>query len=276
MANKKSEIKSLNFKQASELKTSEFNRTLSLEHVARLMTDMMNNFESFGPIIISQRGTIIDGAHRREAFLNCMKQGKIPADSKLLVKVNEVSPEEEQDLIRRTNSHTKNWVMSDYVKSNIAAGNDSIKKMAEWCSTRELCINSHRKTDPIKYTFGVAFLLGKLNGNLIKDSSFSLTEDDIQIGTEIYDEINELRKILKWDVPVNRYDYWAVAWRTARQWHPFDVWKKEFKRMANQLHREIPYTKKGFSTMLGYIDSAINRNEPGKKKPGRPKKIREA
>lgn len=261
----KSTIKELNASQAAQLNLSAFNRELKQEHVAELMSDMMHNFQAFGPITVSERNTIIDGAHRREAFVNCVTQGKLPSDSKLLVKVISVPVEEEQDLIRKTNSHTKSWTMPDYVKANIAAGNDSIKKLAEWCSTRELCLNEFRKKDRIKYTYGLAFLTGKKNVGDIQNNTLKLSDEDIELGTAIYDEINELRQIIKWEIPNNRFDYWAMLWRDARNWHPFAEWRKEFKKQAKTLQREIPYNMASFSKFLAALDSSISHNAPKKK-----------
>lgn len=259
MKKTKSNIQELNAAEVENLQLSVYNRAINNDHVARLSTAMSNNFSSFGPITVSDRGVIIDGAHRRLAFLNAVKKGFIPADSTLKVMYISVSPEEERKLIQTTNSNSKNWTMTDYVRSNIAAGSDSLRRLVEWAEKKELCINDRRNNDRIKYSFASTFIMGRRQDDALRQGTLEITDEQLAVADEIHDEINELRQILGWSIPAVRYDHWAQVWHEMRKLHTFKEWKAEIKLQKKALQNQIPYTIRGFEQFLGSLDSSINR-----------------
>lgn len=252
-------IKELSVAQAEKLQLSKYNRELRPEHVASLATGYVENFTLMPPIQITTKNIIIDGAHRREAFINAAKSGRIDPKSKLTVIVVEANPEDEKRFIMKANTNAKNYTLPDYINMNVADGIDDYKLLEDWCRNHELCVSTAHRKFRLKHAFGCAFLLGRRNDNALRSGGLKITPEDIEMGNIIYNEINELRMILGWPVATIRYDIFAQVWRDIRENHEFSEWKKEFKNQAPNIRLQIPYTIRGFNQFLDSINGAIDR-----------------
>lgn len=252
-------IKRLTLAQAKKLNLSRFNRDVRPEHVAKILTGMTENFDLIPPIRVSTDNIILDGTHRLRAYLTGMEQGKLPANTTIPVIFVKSTPEEEMEFIKKTNSGTKPYILSDYVKMNMEAGSDSISKLDKWCSERELCINQKHTFNRVKYAYGAAFLLGKRSDASLKNGTFELTKEDIKTGTKIYNEINELRTILGWPSNSVRYDIWAKVWRDMRDKHSFTEWKNVFETQKKAISARTPYSVKGFIDLLNAVSSMAGK-----------------
>lgn len=227
-------IKKLSYKQVKEnLKQSPYNRDINDRHVAECLAGMISNPELIPPIIVSKETDhIIEGLHRNIAFLLGIERGVLPASLKLDVKYISCPPEKELEMIRECNRHTRKYRGNDYVTMHIKAGSESIKALDEWCAKRELCVDSRFTENRVMHSVGTAFLTGKDHREALIAGTFTLTDDDIEFGTMLYDEVNELRKILGWPSTACSYDIFAKVWRDMRGMHDFDTWKKAFAKHA--------------------------------------------
>lgn len=258
-------IKHITYNEAQNLKLSEYNREVIAPHVAEVISGMCKNFDTIPPITVTDYGVILDGQHRREAFVTAIKQKKLPMSTKLPVNIIKCKPEEEKELIKDLNSHTKQYILKDYIKMH-EQDCEGIQLLNEWCKDKELCINTHYTENRIKHAFGASFLVGNRSDSALRNGTLVITPEDIELGTQIYNEINEIRNILGWEIPSIRYDLMAKVWRDCREDHPFKEWKREFKDQAKHIRRQIPYSVRGFNQFFDAINSAIGRKAKKKAK----------
>lgn len=255
------EIKMISLAEAKKLRLSEFNRDIRQSHVARMLSQLINSPETMAIIEVTDYGVVLDGSHRLMAFIAGREQGSLPKNVKLVARVNHINPEQERELVMAMNSGNKPYVLEDYVKMSVKGGNESVSRLMEWCSDKELCRNSHYGEGKVKPAFGAAFLVGKRCDSALKRGTFELTPEDIETGTAIYNEIDALRTELGWPAAGIHYDIWAKVWRDYRDSHSFDEWRNEFATQKRVLSLRTPSSVAGFRDFLRAVSDSISRKQ---------------
>ena len=262
------EFKFLTYDEVKNLKNVKSNRNVRREYINQMKTDMVDDMPFFQPIQITTHNVCTDGQHRSISFMELIEAGLLPADSVLPAQVIKCKPGEEINIIRKINSRHHNWGLDDYVKSNIAQGDPSCIKLVKWCEEHFLCINERKKDgNNIKYAFGVAFMTGKAQREALRDNKLILTDADLELGNEIYNEIDTIRQILNWENRNIRYDLFAQVWHEMRDRHTWREWKAEFKARSKAYPQDkAPYVTNGFRTMIAFISNEIDRKKANKLK----------
>lgn len=176
-------------------------------------------------------GNIIDGQHRWNGFLIKVKDGGIPQDSTIPVHFVKIPQEQELAYIQTIN-RCKAWTTEDYIKSQIAEGNEDSRKLLTFCEEHELC-HTVKSSGKISYNFrGAAAILtrGRKETNL-KKGVFEFPEENRLLAETVHDELVEILSIFPtWTKGKANIEAMAKSWYEVRDRYDFSDWKKAFKK----------------------------------------------
>ena len=200
------------------------NRKVDTRHVARIKKDWEHSKDFIPPITINQTtNNIIDGQHRLQAFIELVDEGKLPSDSKILVRFINVEPSEEKQIIIDSNTKSKNWKQSDYIDS-YSESKEAYKKLIEWCLIHPLCIDKKGKAKP---RYGAAMIKGKGCGGMLKNGKFTVTDDELKNAEETHNELLQIIEILGLEQQGSYIENLAVEWAKAQKTYAI-VTKKDW------------------------------------------------
>ena len=190
------------------------NRKVDARHIARIKKDWIKSKDFMPPITINQiTNNIIDGQHRLQAFIELVDEGKLPSDSKILVRFINVEPSKEKQIIIDSNTKSKNWKQSDYIDS-YSESKEAYKNLIEWCSNHPLCIDKKGK---IKPRYGAAMIKGKGCGGMLKNGKFTVTDDELKNAEATYNELLQIIEILGLEQQGSYIENLAVEWAKAQK-----------------------------------------------------------
>ena len=246
-------IKSLNREQLELFNQNSENRLINHGHKSRIKKQMEESLDYFSPITVNKRtNNIIDGQHRWTAFIELVDEGKLPADSTLDVKYIDVPEEKEKEAIVNANVNSKNWSLDDYIFS-FSKKNENYEKLIEWCANHMLC-NDGKK---YKYRYGAAMLSGRGCSKELKDGTFTLTQENLDMGEQVHDELVDILEILGKKMSNPFMEALAVSWIGVRHLYPYNVWRKEIKAKKNMLIKKPSENQKEWNDIFALILRAI-------------------
>lgn len=245
---------------AKELKNvgwNEYNRKINKGHLSKIKKDIINSLSNFPPIVINViTGDLIDGQHRLKAFLECVRLGLIPEDSKLGVILVEIEEDNEFKTIVDINTNSKNWVIDDYVMTYVKQGIESYVLLDDFCREgNPLLYNA--KTEKLNYINALCIIGGYRGENELKHGEANITPEHIDFGRK---KLTQISKIIK-DLGLKTSGAYArgilQAWviSSEKYNHTMTEWVTELKK--NRYWKDRPHTKSEFLDIFCLAHSAI-------------------
>lgn len=238
------DLKKLNFREG--------NRMITKRHVNQLIQSIKEGC-IFPPIRVNRTtNTLLDGQHRRAAFMFAVEKGIIPPDSTLYVQFDTLDEAKEMGTVWGLNCNNKSWSMDDFVMSH-STHNDSFIKLMEFCRTHVLYHPNTKKengdTGNIRYkTRAAANLLkwGVSQQNNLKDGSFNLDDVDYELVEVVYNELETFLNSINFRPNSDVLEVLQKAWFEKRNKHEFSKWQKAFNDtdVKDEFNLSRPTTKK--------------------------------
>lgn len=238
------EINKLYFFNQEDSKIFNFlngNREVNQQHVKKLCKDLVNGDSVFFPPIIVDINTmcIADGQHRLTAYQMLWDKNKLTDNIKVIFFDY---PKDVLPKVIKMNNQQKKWNTSDFAKSNIQTGDESMKLLYDFCYSCKLLFDE-RKKEP-KYRYATALIFGKNLTKAIKEKTLSITKEDIDRGLQFYNECEEILKMINADKVGGWLEHFFGAW--------FDV-------RTDKMYEET-FNKIKFSYLIEFIDFGITVN----------------
>ena len=232
------------------------NRQINHGHLQKIKKQFLSSFEIIPAVIINIiTNHIIDGQHRLQAFQDLVDEGLLPPDSKIKVMWVEIPVSEEKLHIIEANCNTKNWSLDDYISSYVKAGIQSYVKLDEWCKAHPLSSDEGKA----KYRYGAAIIAGKRCNTVLKDGTFTFTDDEISKADEIHAEMLEIVEVFGLNGKGNWIESLATSWSSVRNLHDFRTWIKEMKTKKQKLLKLPKENSKDWDNIFGQVSLAINK-----------------
>ena len=190
-----------------------FNRAINNEHVKEIMKAMMSDFRRFRAGNVLQvglnTGNILDGQHRREAFVRLIKNGKLPEGSTLKVMFLDIAPDDELEYIGDINSGQKAWRTNTHVDTGAAAGNPIYIELQKLCREfPELYAGGKGNS----YRRALAALTGKVNDiKKVREGKVTIADCDYDLAVKVSSELGAILKLF------NKRP--AALEQVIKQWH---------------------------------------------------------
>lgn len=144
------------------------------------------------PIIINPiTGHILDGQHKDAAYRESVENGILPEDAPVLIGYWSIPTDKETSVIIALNTHSKNWTLDDYVES-FAKSNDSYSRLVAFANGHELC----HKGNKIESRYAAAIIKGTSCQKFLREKTFTVTDEEINLGNTVHDELLEIRNKL--------------------------------------------------------------------------------
>ena len=108
----------VSFDKAITFTTNNENRAINKGHLQTLKKQWLSSAALMPPITVNAwTNHITDGQHRWSAYIDLVRNGELPKETKLKVMYVSIDPIEEKAAIIASNTNSKNWVADDYVNS---------------------------------------------------------------------------------------------------------------------------------------------------------------
>ena len=218
-----------------------FNRPIIETNVKRLMKSMERDFRRFHEGSTLQvglnTGNILDGQHRREAYMRLMKDGKLPDGSTLDVKFIDIAPEDELEYIGDINTDLTPWRGNTHVDTGAAAGNPVYKALQNLC--REFPqLYSGKKGN--SYRRALAALTGhSYPVEKVRKGKVTMADCDYDLAVKVSSELGEILKMF--NKRPSALEHVITQWRERRKKFTFKQWTEGFKARKNYIVKnELP------------------------------------
>lgn len=266
----KAVIYTATYEQVKELGKNHQNRMINHGHVNQIKKAIeAGDFPYMPPITVNEvTKNIIDGQHRAAAFIQSVKSGILPENSKLEIKLVSIPQEKEIEAICNANVNSKNWSVDDFIDSFTRGDNPRAmhySKLQEFCDNHTLLHKEHTSKitgDPQNfkrnYRYAVAMLKGKDGKKMLKNGMLELNDVDIALGHMIHNEVESILEILNIkNGPIT--ESFAIVWYDYRNKLSFSTWKKLFKKYKKKFNIEI--NKKNGMDLESLIKIMLYDNE---------------
>jgi len=180
----------LTLDEVKNLKKHPRNRELNIQQVKKI-TAAFENGEIVFPIVVNRRTMhVIDGQHRRAAFLAYIGNHPELASKAVLEVVSMDIPEDKEFLaIIEENSATVKWKPADYINAYAEAGNVHYIRLRNFMKKCRFChsIQENKDVKTIffpKITNAMALLAFRDNGTSTvnyKNGSLELTDEEVEL-----------------------------------------------------------------------------------------------
>lgn len=189
-------------------------RTLYEPHVKEIESDIINGKAKYmAPIEINvNTGGVIDGNHRFKAAKNAWEKG---SDFVIEAIFRDISSEEENDIIVKKNTSQKSWTQKDFKHKLLLEGNKSAKRLNDFCLNHEWLHGKKKKdgTVPTKDRYAMALLRGQNITKEIINGSVVITDEDVEFGEQLYNEVTKLYNILGYQsMGGGWFEYFLQGW----------------------------------------------------------------
>lgn len=241
-------LKNLNAEDIKSIKRHNLNRATNKHHVNEIKKALVqpNGLDRIDPIKVNMNtNTLLDGEHRRKAFLDCIKDGSLPKIARLSVIYMDIPEKEEQEYIIALNNTQRRWLGVDFATSYMNGGNDNYIKLMEFCKTHSLC---HKPNGEPKLTYAYMLINGSnghgANAKSVRDGSVKITDDMIANADRIHNEIMDFKSAFEsigmhiGNSGEKIRDIISVYSRN--EWkHPINVWTKGITKLGRKEKNEI-------------------------------------
>lgn len=252
------------YEEVVNLTTFDGNRVINRLHVSNLMKDMENNMDVFPPITVNTvTKHIIDGQHRRAAFVQLIREGRLPKDSTLPVMYVTISPEDEVETTIGANVNCKSWSLSTYIDC-FAAHDSEYAELKEWCKNHPLTydnkVSKGSKTTKggYRYRFAYAILKGSGAQKALPSGKIEISDEEYAIGEVVYSELERIFKLIDSVGKPSALEYVAIQWRKVRKAHPIEDWYAMFKKRKLTIQRMPKDNCKDWEAVFNKISTEIS------------------
>ena len=170
------------------------------------------------PIVVNPiTNHILDGQHKLKAYKDAIDKGLIPSDVKILVGYWRIYDEaHENEVTIMLNSKSKNWSLYDYLDA-YAQDIEYYTKLKEFCQNHSLCKRINKNgAEQLLYRYGAAIITGKGCQEILKQGTFSFTDDELAIADNVHNEMVDIRKKLGMKSS-SEVEFMAKEWHKQRQ-----------------------------------------------------------
>lgn len=230
------------------------------KHIQEIKESILKNggMDKFPPIIVDINTLMIaDGNCRENACIELLNDGLI-SDITLRVIFEDIPEEEFDDRVIQLNQGQKSWTTVDFIYNYMLRGNDSYKKLIDFCMSEETL---HKKDGKINPRYAGAAL--RLSPKDLTNASMSITEEDVEIGKRVVNEAAEIRKKFSEESKANGggwYEPYLRAWAEFRDTLgniAFEDYLKEVSKTLKCRKKEIkvPYGSNRKADWNGFFRS---------------------
>lgn len=206
----------LNKSNYEDLRSFSFNgiRVLYEPHIKEIYNDIIKGKAVWmAPVEVNINTMgVCDGQHRVKAVLKAWEDGY---DYELGVIFRDIPEETEAETVVRKNTTTKNWTQKDFKHKLLLEGNKNAKRLNDFCLNHELLHGKKKKdgTVPTKDRYAMALLRGQNITNEIINGNVVITDDDVEFGEQLYEEVKALYDVLGYQSKGGGwYEYFLQGW----------------------------------------------------------------
>lgn len=252
---KKVYIKFCTLTEVLKLNFHPYNREHKRSHINKLKKGMLKDLENFPAVQVNTTTmNITDGNGRTQAYLELMKEGKLPKDSQLKVEFITIPAEDEYRLMIVENNNVAKWTLKNHCDSEIAMGNENYIRLKE-LSERHVVTKMGDFGAKMRNSWSA--LNGKTGAtSSLKNRTFTCTEDDIKWGDKVLEEVEEIATIIGLPFNGQYMERFIASWSKNRKKDdiPFD----KFVVAANKIKpREytfnVPDWDRYYRELMGYM-----------------------
>lgn len=255
------------YEEVVNLTTFDGNRVIKRLHVSNLMKDMENHLGVFPPITVNTvTKHIIDGQHRRAAFVQLIREGRLPKDTTLPVMYVALSPEEEVEITIGANVNCKSWRLNNYIDC-FATHDSEYAELKDWCKNHPLTydnkVSKGSKTTKggYRYRFAYAILKGPGAQNALQSGKIEISEEEYAIGEVVYSELESIFKLIDSVGKPSALEYVAIQWRKVRKAHPIEDWYAMFKKRKVTIQRMPKDSGKDWEAVFNKVSMDITKEK---------------
>lgn len=215
--------KNLTLSELYDLNLHPQNRDIVQPHVNDLKKAIMDNgVDKLPPLQVGfWTNNILDGQYRREAIFQLVRDGKLSSNTRVTAQFVNVQPEDEAKYITNINNHQRQWQLNDFIESKVKAGDPNV-----------IIFNNWRKKhlgEKGSYRIAMAILKGHNCKKEIDKGTFTITQDEIARGNNVYNEMTQIFNLFKVTKNSNNIEAFSRVWIDIRDEHTFSEWMKVFK-----------------------------------------------
>lgn len=255
------------YEEVVNLTTFDGNRVINRLHVQNLMKNMEKNLSIFPPITVNTvTKHIIDGQHRRAAFVQLIREGRLPKDSTLEVKYVVLSPEDEIAATIAANINSKSWTLNTYMDC-FATHNNDYAELKDWCKNHPLTydnkVSKGSKTTKggYRYRFAYAILKGSGAQKALPSGKIEISDEEYAIGEVVYSELERIFKLIDSVGKPSALEYVAIQWRKVRKAHPIEDWYAMFKKRKVAIQRMPKDNGKDWEAVFNKVSMDITKEK---------------
>lgn len=255
------------YEEVVNLTTFDGNRVIDRLHVSKLMENMENYLNVFPPITVNTvTKHIIDGQHRRAAFVQLIREGRLPKDTTFPVMYIALSPEKEVEITIGANVNCKSWRLNNYIDC-FATHDSEYAELKDWCKNHPLTydnkVSKGSKTTKggYRYRFAYAILKGPGAQNALQSGKIEISEEEYAIGEVVYSELESIFKLIDSVGKPSALEYVAIQWRKVRKAHPIEDWYAMFKKKRLKIQRMPKDNSKDWEAVFNKISTEISKNQ---------------
>lgn len=255
------------YEEVVNLTTFDGNRVINRLHVQNLMKNMEKNLSIFPPITVNPvTKHIIDGQHRRAAFVQLIREGRLPKDSTLEVKYVVLSPEDEIAATIAANINSKSWTLNTYMDC-FATHNNDYAELKDWCKNHPLMYEnkvskgSETTKGGYRYRFAGAILKGHGCQKELTSGKFTVTDEEYAIGEVVYSELERIFKLIGSVGKPAALEQVAIQWHKVRKLHPIEEWYQMFRSRRLTIQRMPKDNGKDWEAVFNKVSMDITKEK---------------
>ena len=251
---KKVYVKFCTLTEVLKLNFHPYNRTHNKSHINKIKKGMLKDLENFPAVQVNTTTmNITDGNGRTQAYLELMKEGKLPKDSQLKVEFITIPVEDEYRLMIAENNNVAKWTLKNHCESEIAMGNESYIRLQGLADRHVVTKNGDFGA---KMRNALVAVTGKTGASSLKNRTFTCTEEDIKWGDKVLEEVEQIATIIGLPFNGQYMERFIASWSRNRKKDkiPFD----KFVVAANKIKpREYSFNVDDFDRyyreLMGYM-----------------------
>lgn len=180
-----------------EFKEIQGNRDKDVKFVRELKTIILQT-KIIAPCIINiNTNNILDGQHRRQAYIELREEGLIDETLELPVMYVDIPEEKEIEIVNKLQK-SHDWNTNTYYQVQIKIGNENITKFNDFIMNHPFLHTINKKgVKKAKGRYGQACVFGSNVSRLIKNNTLQCTDKDIELGYKVADATYSIFQILR-------------------------------------------------------------------------------
>lgn len=211
---KKPNVRFCTMKEVEMFNTHPYNRKIDKKHLNNIKRGMVTDLANFPAIQVNTTtNNEIDGHHRRLAYLELIKEGKLPKDARLKVEFITVPESGEYGLLKSLNNGQDPWNLKNYCESYVEQGNENYIKLQELGRRHPISTMGVG----IKWRYPKAATKGTTGSTDLKDGTFTVTDEEIKFGDKILKESSQLAGLVGLPLKGQAMERLIASWSKKRR-----------------------------------------------------------